>query len=65
MATKIKELRKKKGLTLKVLAETVGVSQQCISYYENGDRKIDLFTAAKIAAALNCTVDDLIEKETA
>lgn len=63
MATKIKELRKKRGMTLKDLADAVGVSLQCVSYYENGDRKVDLFTAAKIAAALGCSVDDLIVKE--
>lgn len=65
MATTIKKLRNAKGLTLKNLSEKVGVTIQCISNYEQGIRKIDLDTAAKIAAALGCTVDDLIEKESA
>lgn len=65
MATNIKSLRKKRGMTLRGLAEKVGVTAQCISNYESGIRIVDLPTAAKIAAALNCTVDDLIEKETA
>lgn len=65
MANNIRKLRKQKGMTLKDLAEKVGVTVQCISNYEQGIRKVDLPTAAIIAAALSCTVDDLIEKETA
>ena len=38
-ATKLKELRKAKGLTLDELAILVGTSKQTISRYEKGDRK--------------------------
>ena len=62
MATNIRELRKKRGMTLKELATKVGVTLQCISNYEQGIRGVDLETASKIAAALKCKVDDLISK---
>lgn len=65
MATNIRKIRKQRGMTLKNLAEKVGVTVQCISNYEQGIRTVNLPTAAIIAAALNCTVDDLIEKESA
>lgn len=65
MATKIRDLRKARNMTLNDLAEQVGVTPQCISNYESGLRGVGLDTAAKIAAALNCKVDDLIEKESA
>lgn len=65
MANRIRELRKERKITLKNLAEKLGVTAQCINNYENGQRGLELETAAKIAAALNCTVDELIEKETA
>ena len=62
MANNIRELRKKRGMTLKDLGEKVGVTLQCISNYEQGVRGVDLETASKIAAALKCKVDDLISK---
>lgn len=65
MANRIRELRKARNMTLKDLAEKLGVTAQCVSNYETGQRGLELENAASIAAALNCTVDDLIEKETA
>lgn len=62
MATNIRELRKKRGMTLKALADKVGVTLQCISNYEQGIRGVDLETASKIATALGCKVDALIKK---
>ena len=62
MANNIRELRKKRGMTLKALADKVGVTLQCISNYEQGIRGIDLETASKIANALGCKVDALIKK---
>lgn len=65
MANRIQELRKARNMTLKDLAEKIGVTAQCVSNYETGKRGLDLESAAIIAAALNCTVDDLIEKDSA
>lgn len=47
------------------LAEKAGILQSSLSHYETGRRKPPLDVAARIAAALGCTVDDLIAKEPA
>ena len=47
------------------LAEKVGILQSSLSHYETGRRKPPIDIAARIAAALGCTVDDLIDKESA
>ena len=56
---KIKEIRKKKGLTQKQLGERLGVSQTMIAQYENGKRKPKLETLNKIASALDVSVSEL------
>lgn len=43
------------------LAEKVGVSQQSISNYVNGDKSPSTATLIKIADALGVTVDSLIK----
>lgn len=50
---KIKELRKRRGLTTTELAKRINVSQSTISLYENGKREPDFKTITKIANALN------------
>ncbi len=57
---KIKELRKKRGLTQKDLGEMVGLDQTTISGYENGRRQIDLQKLMKIAQALGVDLKELI-----
>ena len=37
------------------LAKALGMTTQTISYYENGERKPDYETFAKIARVLNCS----------
>lgn len=62
----IKQLRKAKGLTQQELAQKAGVSYLSIHRYESGERIPSVDIAARIAQALGCTVDDLINtKETA
>lgn len=58
----IKRIRVQAGLSQESLAQAVGVSRVSIVRYETGERKPDLDIAAKIAKALNCKVDDLIDK---
>ena len=60
---RIRELRKARKLSQKDLSELTGFSQVNISRYESGQRSFDLETAAVIAAALRCKVDDLIRKK--
>lgn len=62
---KLEQRRKAMGLTQQELATASGVTYVSIGRYERGERVPDINTAAKLAVALGCTVDDLIEKETA
>lgn len=61
----LKELRIKKGYTQKGLAEATGLSDVKISYIEHGKIKpenIRLSTALKLAKALRCRPDELLEE---
>lgn len=58
---KIKEFRKKKGLSMDSLASLIGVSRQSIYYFEASLREPSIDTLIKIAVALDCTVDDIID----
>ena len=63
--TKLQEIREASGLTRNQLAEMTGVSFRMISYYENGSKDInraEALTVYKLAQALFCTVEDLLEK---
>lgn len=62
---RIKAIRTAQQMSQKRLSELTGMSQVNISRYETGQRGLEIENAAIIAAALNCTVDDLIEKEPA
>lgn len=42
----LKDLRLKRGLTQKQLAEKLGVTQQYLSHFENGERDIANMTLA-------------------
>lgn len=59
----IKQLRKAKGLTQQELAQNAGVSYLSIHRYESGERIPSVDIAARIAQALGCTVDDLINTQ--
>lgn len=57
---KLRELRLAKGLTQKELAEKIGMSDVAVCYYETGAREPNLETLRKLAAVLECTIDELI-----
>lgn len=54
------KIRKNKGITQAELADMLNVSQQHISAYERGERTPGVDVAARIADALDVTVDELI-----
>lgn len=56
---RIKEIRKEKGLTQKVLAGLAGISQPYLNDLENGNRRGRTATLEKIAAPLGVTVEAL------
>lgn len=61
-------LRKKSGLSQKQLAELSGIAYSRISDYERGAIKIEnmtLGTARRLAAALRCTIDELVGRDEA
>ena len=59
----IKQLRENRGWTQEILAEISGVNRVLIANYESKGKGMTLTTAAKLANALNCTIDDLFGKE--
>jgi|UPI00017E5EEA putative transcriptional regulator len=62
---RIREIRENKGLKQKFVAQKTGISQQQLSDYETGKAYPRIDKAYKIAAVLDCKVDDLyIKKET-
>lgn len=62
MSNSIKEIRMKKGMTQKALAQAVGVSSPYLHDLEKEARGAKRETLEKIAAALGVTVDELIGK---
>jgi transcriptional regulator with XRE-family HTH domain len=64
--TNLKRIRRAAGMSQSKLAEASGVSIRMVQYYEQRARDINLasaITVHRIAQALGCTVEDLIEKE--
>lgn len=57
----IQKQRKKLKLTQEELAEKIGVTQKDISRWENYMHKPSQENLQKLAEALDCTVDDIIE----
>ncbi|MBQ0017472.1 MAG: helix-turn-helix transcriptional regulator, partial [Clostridiales bacterium] len=49
-----------KGISQRELGENLGVINQTVSFWENGQREPDLDTLKKIAKYFDITVDDLL-----
>lgn len=56
----LKELRKKKGLTLSEVAAAMGVSRQAYSYYENNKRDPDTAMVKALAEFYEVSTDYLL-----
>ena len=52
--------RKRKNLTQEALAEEIGVARQTVVKWEAGESAPDLDLAGKLAAALEVSLDDLV-----
>ena len=64
--SKLKEYRKKAGLTQPELAEKAGISHRTLQDYEQGQKPLEgarAITVLKIAKVLGCTIEDLIEAD--
>lgn len=60
---KIKEIRKRKGLTQKQLGDLCGIADANIRKYENGKQNPKMETLQKIADALGCSLIALMGME--
>lgn len=60
---KLRELRKKCGLTMKELGAEIGVAESTISQYETGKREPDYETLLKLAEYFGTSVDVLLRGE--
>ena len=58
----LRTIRKSNGLTLRQVAENVGVSESCICLYESGARKPNIDMLRKLAKVLGCTIDELLSE---
>ncbi len=61
----LKDIRVAAGLSQSQLAALSGVSVRMVQYYEQGYKDINkasIDAAFRLATALNCSVEDLIEK---
>lgn len=60
---RVEELRRRKGWNQAELARRVGVTQVSIWKFENGKANPNLETLVKLARALECSLDDLVDVE--
>lgn len=65
MGNRIVQLRRKKGIKQEELAQTLGVSPQAVSKWENDQTCPDVMTLPKLAKLLGTTVDYLLSGESA
>ncbi len=54
------EIREKRNLSQNEVSAAVGISQQCYSRYERGEREADYTTLCKLADYFDVTVDELL-----
>ncbi len=59
---KLRQVRTEKGLTQAELSKRSGVSRSKISQYESGQMFPQVPTLLKLANALDCTMNDLVEQ---
>ena len=55
----LRQLRERKGLTQKDLAQSVGVDQSAVSLWEKGKTMPRADVAIKLTQLLDCTLDDI------
>lgn len=59
---RLKEIRKKKGITQLKLAMDLGMNQNSISLYETGEHEADYRTLIALADYFNVSIDYLLER---
>ena len=61
--SRIKTMREKANMTQADLARAVGLKRSAVAMWETGGNMPNASKLPVIAKALNCTVDDLFQKE--
>jgi transcriptional regulator with XRE-family HTH domain len=61
IATRVRQMRAERGLTLEALAETSGVSRSMISLIERGESSPTAVVLEKLATGLGVMLPDLFE----
>ena len=59
----LKEIRVSKGLTQQKLSDLSGVAREVIARTETGKTVPELQTIIRLAKALDCSIDDLVNKD--
>ncbi len=59
----IRKIRIQKGISQIELAKAIDVSQTHMSNIENGNTGLSLWTAVKIAQALDCSIDQFADED--
>ena len=62
---RLEEIRKAKGLSQIEVANAIGMTQAYVSGLESGKKSPSFETLVKLARALDCTLDDLVETKAA
>ena len=62
LSKNLRELREKRGLTQKDLADRLSLSDKTISKWENERSIPDIFTLLKLAEIFDCTLEDFIKQ---
>ena len=59
---RLKQLRRKRGISQLKLAMDLGMNQNSISRYESGEREADYQTLIRLADYFNVSIDYLLER---
>ncbi len=60
---RLTEMRKKRNMTQAELARAVGIAQSSVSTLESGETEPAFRTLIKLAKALNCSLDELVDMD--
>ena len=63
LGERIKDVRKRKGMTQEVFAREIGISRSYLGDLENNRKSLNLVTLRKIAAQMNVSVSYLIGED--
>ena len=59
-AKNLNYLRKKKNISIKKLADDIGLSRATLSHYEHGNRLPEFESMIKLALYFGCSIDELV-----